>query len=385
VGDIPFSRPFLAGTELGYVERAVAEGELVSGGAFTARCEHWLAETIGARRALLSHSGTGGLEAAMILANLGPGDEAIVPSFAYPTMATAVVRQGATPVFVDIDSETLNVDPVEVAAAVSRRTKAIVAVHYGAIACEMERLLGIADDREDVSLIEDAAHCLLASYQGRQLGSIGQLGVLSFHHTKNLTCGEGGALLVNASELCERAEIVWEKGTDRKSFERGEIDRYTWVDVGSSFAASELTAAFLWGQLEVAHEVTARRLAIWNRYHEAFADLEAEGSVRRPTVPPGHIHNGHLYYLVLADAAARDAFIEDLRKKGIHSAFHYIPLHSSPAGLAFGRTVAELRHTDDLSRRLVRLPLWAGLDEESVDRVIDETRLAVGRGARSEA
>lgn len=378
--EIPFSRPFLAGTEVGYVEQAAGQGRLASGGAFTARCEEWLANATGARRALLSHSGTGALEAAMMLANLGPGDEAIMPSFAYPTMATAVVRQGATPVFVDIDPDTLNIDPEQVDVAVGPRTKAVVAVHYGAVACEMESLLQIVADREDVTLIEDAAHCLLASYRGRHLGSIGDLGTLSFHHTKNVTSGEGGALLVNDPDLCERAEIVWEKGTDRKRFDRGEIDRYTWVDVGSSFAASEITAAFLWGQLEIVEEITARRLAIWNRYHEAFADLEAEGLVTRPKVSDGQEHNGHLYYLILPTPEDRDAFIDALRAQGIAAVFHYIPLHSSPAGLALGRSAGELAHTDGLSRRLVRLPLWAGLDEESISRVIDASRSTAGSG-----
>jgi dTDP-4-amino-4,6-dideoxygalactose transaminase len=379
--EIPFTRPFLVGTEVEYVRRATGAG-LVSGGEFTRRCERWLEQTTGADRALLAHSGTGALEAAMILADLGPGDEAIMPSFAYPTMATAVVRQGATPVFVDIDPETLNLDPRGVEAAIGEKTRAIVAVHYGGVACAMDALLEIAASAE-VVLIEDAAHCLLASYQGRPLGSIGDLGTLSFHHTKNVTCGEGGALLVNRPELRERAEVVWEKGTDRMRFERGEVDRYTWVDVGSSFAASELSAAFLWGQLEIAEEATARRLAIWNRYHEELAGLEAKGLVRRPTVPPGHTHNGHLYYLVLPTSVARDSFIETLREKGIRSAFHYIPLHSSPAGLAFGRAAGELTHTGDLSGRLVRLPLWAGLDGESVGRVIDAIRSAVSRGSRS--
>jgi dTDP-4-amino-4,6-dideoxygalactose transaminase len=378
---IPFTWPFLAGTEVEYVRRAAEEG-LMSGGEFTERCERWLEERTGARRALLSHSGTGALEAAMMLVELGPGDEAIMPSFAYPTMATAVVRQGATPVFVDVDPATLNLDPRRVEAAVGARTRAIVAVHYGGVACEMDALLEIAASAE-ATLIEDAAHCLLSDYKGRPLGSIGDLGTFSFHHTKNVTCSEGGALLVNRPELRERAEVVWEKGTDRSRFERGEIDRYTWVDVGSSFGASELSAAFLWGQLEAAEEITARRLTIWDRYHEAFAELEAGGLARRPTVPPGHTHNGHLYYLILPTSAARDGFIDALREKGIHSAFHYVPLHGSPAGLSFGRTAGNLQHTEELSRRLVRLPLWAGLDEESVGRVIDASRSAVSRGAKS--
>jgi dTDP-4-amino-4,6-dideoxygalactose transaminase len=380
---IPFNRTFLVGTELGYVREAVEAG-LESAGPFTARCEAWLTATTGAERAFLSHSGTGALEAAMMLAGLGPGDEAIMPSFAYPTMASAVVRQGATPVFVDVDPRTLNLDPAEVEKAVGPRTKAIVAVHYGGVGCEMDELLEIAAPAGLV-VIEDAAHCLLATYRGRPLGSIGDLGTVSFHHTKNVTSGEGGALLVNSPELLERAEVVWEKGTDRKRFERGEVDRYTWVDVGSSFAASELTAAFLWGQLEAAEEITRRRLAIWDRYHDAFATLEDGGLAQRPVVPEGHAHNGHLYYLILPTPSARDAFIEAMRAAGIATSFHYVPLHSSPAGRRFGRSLGDLAQTEQLSQRLVRLPLWTGLEPEEVDRVIEAARLAVNHVASSRA
>jgi dTDP-4-amino-4,6-dideoxygalactose transaminase len=380
---IPFNRPFLVGTELSYVREAV-EGGLVSGGAFTGRCEAWLAETTGAEQAFLSHSGTGALEAAMMLAGLGPGDEAIMPSFAYPTMATAVVRQGATPVFVDVDPRTLNLDPAEVEKAVGPRTKAIVAVHYGGVGCEMDELLEIAAPAGLV-VIEDAAHCLLATYRGRPLGSLGDLGTVSFHHTKNVSSGEGGALLVNNPELRERAEIVWEKGTDRRRFERGEVDRYIWVDIGSSFAASELTAAFLWGQLEAAEEITRRRLDIWDRYHEAFAPLEDEGLAQRPVVPEGHAHNGHLYYLILPTPAARDAFIEAMREAGIATSFHYVPLHSSPAGSRFGRSLGDLTQTEQLSRRLVRLPLWTGLEPQEVERVTEAARSAVDDVAGSRA
>lgn len=381
--EVPFTRPFLAGTEVDYVRRAAEDGRLDSGGPFTESCESWLAARTGARRALLSHSGTGALEAAMMLAGLGPGDEAIMPSFAYPTMATAAVRQGATPVFVDVDPETLNLDPACVEAAVGPRTRAIVAVHYGGVGCAMEELLRIARGA-GARLVEDAAHCLLAAYRNRPLGSIGDLGTLSFHHTKNLTSGEGGALLVNDPELCERAEVVWEKGTDRKRFERGEIDRYTWVDVGSSFAASELTAAFLWGQLEVAEQVTTERRAIWDRYHEAFAELEAEGLARRPAVPEGCRHNGHVYYLIVPEGE-RDTVLRELRAQGIGACFHYVPLHDSPAGRRFGRAVGDLRHTDRLSRSLLRLPLWAGLEAEAVDRVVAATRRAVARTAGTRA
>jgi len=381
--EIPFSQPFLAGTELGFVAEAAASGQLANGGPFTSRCEQWLSEVTGSGLVLLASSGTGGLEAAMMLAGLGPGDEAIMPSFAYPTIASAVVRQGAAPVFVDVDPDTLNLDPARVREAVGPRTKAIAAVHYGGVGCDIDALMEIADGR--LTVIEDAAHGLLASDRGRALGAIGDLGVYSFHETKNVTCGEGGALLVNDPALRERAETIWEKGTDRRRFLRGEVDRYSWVDVGSSFGASELAAAFLWGQLGAAASVTARRLAIWRRYHEAFAELEAAGQGRRPHVPAGQTHNGHLYYLVLPSAAAREAFIAELAGQGIVTSFHYVPLHSAPAGRRHGRSAGPMTQTDDLSRRLVRLPLWPDLDDEQVERVIAATRAGAARAATASA
>ncbi|HSC20851.1 MAG TPA: dTDP-4-amino-4,6-dideoxygalactose transaminase [Solirubrobacterales bacterium] len=373
---IPFSRPFVAGTELGYLEQAIAARELAGGGEFTERCQAWLREATGSPLALLSHSATGALEAAAMLAGLGPGDEAIMPSFGYPTMATAAVRQGATPVFVEIDPVTLNLDPEAVAAAVGERTRAVFAVHYGGVACEMERL-GEISARHDLALVEDAAHCLLAEQDGRALGSIGDLGAISFHATKNVTSGEGGVLLVNDPDLAERAQVIWDKGTNRARFLRGEVDRYTWVDVGSSFGASDLTAAFLLAQLEAAAEVTARRRAIWDRYHEAFAELEREGLAQRPPTPPGSLHNGHVYYLMLPSGEARGAFIERLREQEIATAFHFVPLHSAPAGKRFGRVAGPLDHTEDAAARLVRLPLFAELGEDEVERVIEATRAAL--------
>lgn len=375
-GEIPFNRPFVSGREQEYLEQAIAARELAGGGEFTRRCQEWLQEAIGSPLALLSHSATGALEAAMMLAGLEPGDEAIMPSFGYPTMATAVVRQGATPVFVDIDPATLNVDPEPVEAAVGERTRAIVAVHYGGVACDMERLGAIAAAGE-LRLVEDAAHCLLAEQDGRALGSIGDLGAISFHETKNVTCGEGGVLLVNDPALAERARVVWDKGTNRSQFLRGEVDRYTWVDVGSSFGASDLTAAFLLAQLEAAEEVTARRRAIWGRYHAAFEELEREGRVRRPATPPGSLHNGHVYYLVLPGVELRGAFIERLAAQQIATVFHFVPLHSSPAGERFGRVAGPLAQTEEMAGRLVRLPLYAGLDDDSVGRVIEASRAAV--------
>jgi dTDP-4-amino-4,6-dideoxygalactose transaminase len=373
---IPFNRPFVSGRELEYLEQAIAARELAGGGEFTRRCQEWLREKTDSPLALLSHSATGALEAATMLSGLAPGDEAIMPSFGYPTMATAVVRQGATPVFVDIDPATLNVDPERVEAAVGERTKAIVAVHYGGVACEMDRLGAIAR-AGGLSLIEDAAHCLLAEQDGRALGSIGDLGAISFHETKNVTCGEGGVLLVNDPALAERAQVIWDKGTNRSQFLRGEVDRYTWVDVGSSFGASDLTAAFLLAQLEAAEEATRRRREIWSRYHAAFEELERDGLVRRPPTPPGSSHNGHVYYLVLPTATARGEFIERLRAQGIATAFHFVPLHSSPAGERLGRVAGPLGHTEDLSARLVRLPLFAELGEGEVERVVAATRAAV--------
>jgi dTDP-4-amino-4,6-dideoxygalactose transaminase len=367
---VPFSKPLVAGTELTHIREAIAAGGLASGGRFTGLCEDWRAARTGARRALLSHSGTGALEAAAMLAALAPGDEAIMPSFGYPTMASAVVRQGATPVFVDVDAATLNIDPGAVRAAVGPKTKAVFAVHYGAVACAIDELVEIVR-AHDLLLVEDAAHCLLADHDGRPLGSIGDLGALSFHQTKNVTCGEGGALLVNNPALVERAEVIWEKGTDRARFLRGEVDRYRWIDVGSSFGASELSAAFLYAQLEVAEHVTALRRALWRRYHAGFAELEADGLVRRPAASSGHAHNGHLYYLILPSPLARDAFVAELQAAGIETASHYQPLHDSPAGARFGRTAGRLVHTEQISRTLVRLPLFTDLGEESVDRVIE--------------
>ncbi|HEX5593767.1 MAG TPA: dTDP-4-amino-4,6-dideoxygalactose transaminase [Solirubrobacterales bacterium] len=378
---IPFNRPFVSGRELEYLEEAIAQRDLAGGGEFTQRCQEWLREAAGSPLALLSHSATGALEAAAMLAGLAPGDEAIMPSFGYPTMATAVVRQGATPVFVDIDPETLNVDPERVAAAVGERTKAIFAVHYGGVACDMERLGSIAG-QHDLALVEDAAHCLLASQDGRALGSIGDLGAISFHATKNVTSGEGGVLLVNDPALAERAQVIWDKGTNRSQFLRGEVERYTWVEVGSSFGASNLTAAFLLAQLEAAEEVTARRRAIWSRYHAAFEDLEREGLVQRPPTPPGSVHNGHVYYLMLPSGEARGAFIGRMSEQEIATVFHFVPLHSSPAGERFGRVAGSLAQTENAAERLVRLPLFADLGEGEVERVIEATRAAVLKLAR---
>ena len=378
---IPFNRPFLVGTETSYIEQAVRGGWLSAGGAFTSRCEDWLRQTTGCGQVLLAHSGTAALEAAALLIRVGPGDEVIMPSFTYVTTASAFALRGARPVFVDIDPETLNIDPERVAEAITPSTRAIVAVHYAGVACEMGPILDLAA-QHDLIVIEDAAQGLLSSYEGSALGSMGQLGVLSFHETKNVTCGEGGALLVNEADMRERAEILWDKGTDRRRFNRGEVDRYTWIGLGSSFGTGEVAAAFLWGQLECAEQITAARMRIWQSYHEAFADLEHDGLLRRPVVPPRRVHNAHMYYLLLSDSELRGEFIEEMGRRDILTVFHYVPLHSSPAGSRLGRAHGLLTNTEDISGRLVRLPLWMGLEEDAVTRVIESSRAALTARAR---
>jgi dTDP-4-amino-4,6-dideoxygalactose transaminase len=293
-----------------------------------------------------------------------------MPSFTFTTTATAFVLRGATPVFVDVREDTLNIDPDRVATAMTERTRAIVAVHYAGVACDMDRLGALAA-AHGVMLLEDAAQGFAADWRGTPLGTIGSLGAISFHETKNLISGEGGALVVNDPELIDRAEILQEKGTNRRAFFRGQVDKYSWVDIGSSFVPSEMIAAFLWAQLEQADWITAQRLRIWDLYHRGFAGLEAVGLLRRPVIPSHVRHNAHLYYLLLPDGAARDQALAMLTELGVIAVFHYVPLHSSPAGRRYGRTSGSLAVTDDVSARILRLPLWVGMDDEAVQYVID--------------
>ena len=377
---IPFNRPYLVGTETSYIEQAARGGWLAAGGDFAARCEAALAERTGAKRVLLTHSATAALEASALLAGIGPGNEVIMPSFTFVTTASAFALRRATPVFVDVDPETLNLDPAAVEAAVTDATKAIVPVHYAGVGCDMDALSAIAVDREIV-LIEDAAQGLMSSYRERPLGSLGSLGAISFHETKNVTCGEGGALLVNDPEMVERAEIVWTKGTDRARFERGEVDRYTWVEVGSSFGLGEVSAAFLYGQLEQVEKITERRLELWHRYHDAFAELEEAGALRRPVVPADRTHNAHMYYVLLPDREARDRLLADLSECQILAVFHYVPLHGSPAGERLGRVAGSLATTEDVAGRIARLPLYTGMTEDESGRVIEAVRDSVRASA----
>lgn len=358
---IPFNKPHMTGRELAMIAAAHAEGHLSGDGSFTKRCHQWLEAQTGCSKALLTHSCTGALEMAALLLDLEPGDEVIMPSFTFVSTANAFVLRGAVPVFVDIRADTLNLDENLIEAAITPRTRAICVVHYAGVACEMDTIMKIAE-RHGLAVVEDAAQGILSSYKGRALGSIGRFGALSFHETKNVIAGEGGALLVNSAADINRAEIIREKGTNRSQFFRGEVDKYTWVDVGSSYLPSEIVAAFLAAQLDAAETITHRRMALWDRYDAWAKAHEQAGLLRRPVIPDECVHNAHMYYLLLPNLEARSQFIDKLRANDIHPVFHYIPLHSSPAGKRFGRSSGELAITDDTSARLVRLPLWLGLE-----------------------
>lgn len=374
---IPFNKPYMSGRELANIAEAHANCHLAGDGAFTRRCSEWLESRIGCGKALLTHSCTAALEMAAILADLKPGDEVIMPSFTFVSTANAFVLRGAVPVFVDVRPDTFNIDETKIEAAITARTRVIVPVHYAGIACEMNTIMRLAE-RYGLLVIEDAAQGVMASYEGRPLGSIGHLACLSFHETKNLSCGEGGALLVNDVRHAKRAEVIREKGTNRSEFFRGEVDKYTWCDVGSSYLPSELNAAFLMAQMEEAPSIAERRLRLWNRYHDAFATMEEQGRLRRPRVPIGCAHSAHMYYLLLPDIDYRQRFIEAMREKGIGAVFHYVPLHSAPAGTRYGRPHGRLPVTACVSERLVRLPLWVGLEvwiEEVISAVLAEVSL----------
>lgn len=360
--NIPFNKPYMTGKELWHISQAHASGHLAGDGNFTKKCSAWLEQRIGSQKALLTHSCTAALEMAAILADIQPGDEVIMPSYTFVSTSNAFVLRGATPVFVDIRADTLNIDETKIEAAITPRTRAIVPVHYAGVSCEMDAIMDIAQ-RHALLVIEDAAQGIMSTYKGRPLGSIGHMGALSFHETKNIISGEGGALLINDARFVARAEIIREKGTNRSQFFRGQVDKYTWVDIGSSFLPGEIVAAFLWAQLEEAHLINQRRLDLWDAYHAQFADLEAAGKVRRPAVPQDCVHNAHMYYLLLPDLDTRTRVIERLKAKGIQTVFHYIPLHSSPNGKEIGRTAGAMSNTDNTGERLLRLPMWLGLEE----------------------
>lgn len=377
---IGFNKPYLTGKELHNIADAHQRGRLSGDGQYTRLCSEWLEKTTGANKALLTNSCTSALDMAAILANIQPGDEIIMPSYTFVSTANSFVLRGGVPVFVDIRPDTLNIDETLIEAAVTDRTRAIVPVHYAGVGCEMDIIMQIAA-RYGLFVIEDAAQGVMSSYKGRTLGTIGQMGAYSFHETKNIISGEGGALLINDLNQISRAEIVREKGTNRSKFLRGQVDKYTWLDMGSSYLPGEIIAAFLWAQLDRADFILDKRLQLWNRYHEAFKQLEVDGRVSRPFVPNDCKHNAHMYYLLLKDLDDRTSFIEMMGQVGINCVFHYVPLHSSPFGQQNSKKFGSLQVTDDASSRLVRLPMWIGLDAFQ-ERVIESATTILFKTSR---
>lgn len=370
---IPFNKPYMTGKELEYISAAHEAAHLSGDGAFTQKCHKWLEFNMRCHKALLTHSCTAALEMSALLLDIKPGDEIIMPSYTFVSTANAFVLRGGVPVFIDIRPDTLNIDETLIEAAITRRTRAIVPVHYAGVACEMDVIMEIAV-RHGLKVVEDAAQGVMSTYKGRTLGTIGDLGCCSFHETKNVICGEGGALLINKPEFELQAEIIREKGTDRNRFFRGEVDKYTWQSIGSSYLPSELIAAFLMAQLEEAKLLTQSRLNIWETYHRLLGPMEQTGLLRRPLIPEGSIHNGHMYYILVPEHVSRDKVLLHLKNQGIGAVFHYVPLHTSPAGKRMCRTHGELKNTLSLSERLIRLPLWLGITREQQEYIAKTLR-----------
>jgi len=368
---IPFNSPPIVGTELAYMQSAMESGKLSGDGGFTRRCQQWMEHRFGCKKVLMTPSCTASLEMAALLINIQPGDEVIMPSYTFVSTANAFVLRGAVIVFVDIRPDTLNIDETLIEAAITPKTKAIVPVHYAGVACEMDAIMDIAS-RYTLFVIEDAAQGIMSTYKGRPLGTIGDIGCFSFHETKNYTAGgEGGATLINDAALIERAEIIREKGTNRSQFFRGQVDKYTWRDIGSSYLMSDLQAAWLWAQLEAAEQINARRLALWQRYSDALEPIAQTGRITLPSMPPECQHNAHMFYIKLHNNEDRGALIDWLNEAGILAVFHYIPLHSSPAGQRFGRFHGDDQHTQVESERLLRLPLFYNLSDNNQKTVIN--------------
>lgn len=373
---IPFNRPYMAGHEVDNILEAKRRNMLAGDGWFTKQCHQWMESNVGAQKALLTHSCTAALEMAALLIDIQPGDEIIMPSYTFVSTANAFVLRGGVPVFVDIRADTLNIDETKIEAAITDQTRAIVPVHYAGVACEMDSIMEISR-RYSLKVIEDAAQGVMAGYKGKPLGGIGDLGAFSFHETKNVISGEGGALLVNSEEYASQAEIIREKGTDRSRFFRGEVDKYTWQSVGSSFLPGELTAAFLLAQLEQATKITEQRRQIWDRYNLLTESLEQDGFLRRPQIPVECEHNAHIFFVLLQIGIDRKRVLADMKSNGIHALFHYVPLHSSPGGQRFSRTHADLTNTNQLSEQIVRLPLWIGMSESDQARVANALSSAI--------
>ncbi len=358
---VPFNKPYLTQQELSCIREAHERGHLSGDGYFTELCSSWLEEETGCAKALLTHSCTAALEMAAILLDISPGDELIMPSYTFVSTANAFVLRGGVPVFIDVRPDTLNIDETKIIEAITSRTKAIVVVHYAGVGCEMDRIMDIAATY-GLFVVEDAAQGIAATYNGKPLGSIGHLGCFSFHATKNLISGEGGALLINDPRFAERAEVIREKGTNRSNFSRGLVDKYTWIDIGSSFLPGEGVAAFLWAQMKRMSDITAKRKELWDEYHARLFEVSKTFGLARPSIPSKCSHNAHMYYLILPEIIEREDFIKIMLDHGVETTSHYLPLHSSPQGSRCSKTHGELRNTVDLSHRLVRLPLWIGLD-----------------------
>ena len=366
---IPFNIPPYVGKELDYVRQAVEAHKICGDGQFTKKCSNWMEERFSAQKVLLTTSGTTALDMAALLCDLQPGDEVILPSFTFSSTATAFVLAGARLVFVDIRPDTMNIDETKIEAAITEKTRVIVPVHYAGVACEMDTIMSIAK-KHNLKVVEDAAQGVMSTYKGRPLGTIGDFGCFSFHETKNYSMGEGGALIINDPAFNEQAEIMREKGTNRSRFLRGQVDKYTWVDFGDSYLPSDMNAAYLWAQLEEADTINNNRLAIWQGYHEAFRPLAEAGKVVLPTIPEECVHNAHMYYLKCKNLEERTSLISYLKERGVQAVFHYVPLHSAPAGLKFGRFDGLDEHTTPDSDRLVRLPMYYGLEKVAQDMVI---------------
>ena len=370
LAQIPFNKPSAVGEESQYIAEAIASGQVAGDGPFAVRCQQLLEQCYSIRRVFLTHSCTGALEMAALLCEVGPGDEVIMPSYTFVSTSNAFVLRGARPRFVDIRTDTLNIDEKLIEGAITERSKAIVPVHYAGVGCEMDEIMRLAD-RYDLYVVEDAAQALGAEYHGRPLGTFGELGCFSFHETKNVVSGEGGALAVNCAEFTEAADVIHQKGTNRKQFLRGEVEKYTWVEVGSSYAPSDIVAAFLYAQLEREEAIRTTRMHLWRTYHQALAGLEEAGCLVRPHWPQHCSHNAHIYYILAADLPERQALIEHLAEHDITATFHYVPLHTSPMGRKLGYRSGQLPVTEEMSRRLVRLPLYYELTETEVLRVVE--------------
>lgn len=367
---IPFNKPHLTHKEMGYISHAHSLGQLAGDGFYTKKCHAWIENNLHAERCLLTHSCTAALEMMAILSRVKPGDEVIMPSFTFVTTANAFVLRGAVPVFVDIREDTLNIDERLIENAITSKTKAIVVVHYAGISCEMDTINKIAK-KYNILVFEDAAQGFLSKYKGQYLGTIGDIGAISFHETKNIISGEGGALILNNKKFIERAEVIREKGTDRSKFMKGQVDKYTWVDIGSSYLPGEIIAAFLYAQLEMASKITKQRIRIWNKYHKKFDNLEKNGLIRRPIIPSYVQPNGHLYYITTENLRVRNKLIGFLKRIGIFAPFHYVPLHSSRAGKKYTRFVGSMDVTNNIANTLIRLPLFYDITDREIEYVVE--------------